>query len=133
MEMEAQRDGEPTKARLLQFITGLSALPVGGLSCLRRLLGPPAPPNDGVTVDLMRTDATGNARSAAHLRKAALPRYMSRACKHHLTTVGVCGCIRARTCTGQLRMPAYETAEELRTAFRTALALDDLAPGFGLQ
>jgi hypothetical protein len=63
-----------SKVRLLQFVTGLSALPTGGLRCLRSLLGPPAPPNDGITVDLMRTDALGNTRSAEHLRKTALPR-----------------------------------------------------------
>jgi hypothetical protein len=64
----------PSKVRLLQFITGLSVLPAGGLKCLRSLLGPPAPPNDGITVDLMRTDALGNTQYQEHLRKTALPR-----------------------------------------------------------
>ena len=103
----------PARRKLLAFITNFSFLPLGGMSRLRALLGPPSPPNDGITVDRMTTAANGSNQPPEWLRANSLP--------------------RARTCTGQLRIPPYETQEELSAALAKMLRLNDFAPGFGVQ
>ena len=99
------------RRKLLSFVTNFSYLPIGGTSRLKALLGSPSPHNDGITVDCMTTAANGVKQPPEWLRKNSLP--------------------RARTCTGQLRIPPYETQEELSAALKKALHLNEVAPGFG--